>query len=67
MNAVKTDNEPTQLLCGRRVPAKDYEVLKRLVNVFAGETRPRTPIHKARTTALAFSQQILAQWRAKRL
>ena len=42
MNAVKTDNEPTQLLCGRRVPAKDYEVLKRLVNVFASETRPRT-------------------------
>jgi hypothetical protein len=51
MNAVKTDNEPTLLLCGRRVPAKDYEVLKRLVNVFASETRPRTPIHKSRTAA----------------
>jgi hypothetical protein len=67
MTAVHTDNEPTKLLCGKRVPARDYEVLKVLVDAFAGETRPRTPVHKASTAALAFAIQVLAEWRTKRL
>jgi hypothetical protein len=67
MNASKVENEPTLLLYGRRVPAKDYEVLKVLVNAFAGETRPRTPVHNARTAALAFAIRVLAEWRTKRL
>jgi hypothetical protein len=46
----------------QEVPAKDYEVLKVLVNAFAGETRPRTPVHNARTAALAFAIRVLAEW-----
>jgi hypothetical protein len=65
--AQPVEDEPTILLCGRRVPANDYETLKALVGAISGDSSPNTPAHKVKAEAVLFAMRMLSEWRAKGL
>jgi hypothetical protein len=53
----------TLRLHGVRVPAADYDRLKRLAEVFFGETPSDLPDRDARKVAVEYAVKVLDDWR----
>lgn len=56
--------QKTLVLHGKRVPAVDYEVLKKLANLFIGQGRSDTSEVHVKAAAVAYAVKVLGEWRA---